>query len=208
MFRTIVAVVALLAVAGGVALWAYLRSDDGAEAQAQLIRWVDITVELPEDSGLIVTRDFWGERPRTPAIIIRPLDRVENGVVVGAETGAILHDRVQPEDRAAIDAVLKTVKVSPLDHSTAPWPYSGGPPNVAREEIGNISYIPPDLAAGIRITSGWGDPGGQFIEINNGRSVFGINPVTGEVYEEPGRILPEDREALDRFLSAVDRVER
>lgn len=222
MCRSIIAAAAVLAVAVGLAFWAYAEGhdsakagdagakagDDAAKADVQLIRWVNVTVELPEDSDLFVTRDFSGIESR-PAILIIPLDRADTAVVIDAETGAILHDSVRREDRAALDRVLQTIRVSPLDRSTAPWPYSGEPPNVAREEFGNISYIPPDPATGIRIIVGTGDPGGvEFIEVNNGRSAFGINAGTGKVYEETARILPEDRDAFERFLSAVDHVER
>ena len=215
MFRIIIAAVALLAVAGGAAFWVYGRGDDGAEAEVQVIRWVNVTVEVPEDSGLVVTRDFWGEKPRTPAIIISPLEKVETGVVIDAETGAVLFDKVRPQDRAVIDAVLKTVRVSPLDRSTAPWPYSGEPPNVPREEVGSITYTPPDPAAGISVTVQIGDgiadgrdarPGSGTIAVTNGRSAFGIDAATGEVYEETARILPEDKEAFDRFLSSLQRA--
>jgi hypothetical protein len=218
MFRILIAAVALLVVAGGAAFWAYGRSDDGAEAQTQLIRWVNVTVEVPENSGVWVTRDFWGIESTTPAMIISPFVRgeIEPGAVVSAETGAVLEDRVQPKHRAAIDEVLKTIKVSPLDRSAAPWPYSGQQPNVPREEAGKISYITPDPAAGITVTFQIGDgvadgedtrPGSNVsIHVTNGRSWFGINAATGEVYQETAHILPEDKEAFDRFLSAVRHV--
>ena len=96
--------------------------------------------------------------------------------------------------------------VTLLDTETLPWPYISQPPNVSPVKIGNITYIPPDPAAGIRITGGDADPGGHFIEVNTGRSLVFIYVDSGGVVWEPDFLVPEDKEVLERFLGTVQYV--
>jgi hypothetical protein len=183
-----------------------------AEADVQVIRWVNVTVAVPEDSGFAVGQTFHGLESQRPALLIIPLDRPNTSVVIDAETAAILKDTVGREDRALVGEILKTVTLSPLDREAAHWPYSGEPPDVPRQREGNITYIPPDPAAGIRITVQIGDGGGAertsnaSIHVTNGRSALGINTATGDVYWETAVLAPEDKEVFDRFLSTVQYV--
>ena len=62
----LLAALALLAAAATAGLWAYDSGNDSAEAQVQVYRWVNVTVEVPEDSGLTVTRHFWDSAMRPP----------------------------------------------------------------------------------------------------------------------------------------------
>ncbi len=184
-----------------VSLW-----DDGAEAQEQVVRWGNITLTLPADSGLTAVRSFWGPDSDPPAIFLRSRVNGGSSLAIDAETGEVLSDRVEPEDRAAVNQVLQTLTLSPLDRDTAPWPYSGEPPNVPRQSWGKITFIPPDPASGISIRFGHGDGLGSsslFLTVSNGRSVVLINADTGDVYPDTVIITPEDRDAFDRFLSAV-----
>lgn len=219
---------ALLTAAVTAGLWAYDRGDDSAEADVQVVRWVNVTLTVPEGSGftpwcdswssprewggLGAWRDLWafGPESSTPAIFIESLERDESRLVIDAVTGKVIEDSIGPQDRAAVDQVLQTVTVSPLDRSTAPWPYSGQPPSVPREKFGNITFIPPDPAAGIcfRVQLGIGPAGtsGASIEVNNGRSVVFIRPDTGAVGWEPDFLVAEDKAAFDRFLSTVEYV--
>ena len=180
-----------------------------AEAEVQVVRWVNVTVAVPQDSGLTVTQGFWGPESDPPALFIRSRENGSSVIVIDADTGKVIVDHIEPEDRGAVDEVLQTVSVSPLDRSMASWPYSGEPPNIPRQKWGNITFIPPDPAAGISITFQAGDgPGSSStsLHVNNGRSAFGINTATGDVYWETARIAPEDKEAFDSFLSAIHYV--
>jgi hypothetical protein len=209
MLRVLVAAVAVLAVAGGLAFWAYVRGDDSAEADVEVIRWVNVTVSLPEDSGLSVVQTFWGPRTHPPVILIRSQDRPESVLVIHAETGTVVKDSIMPEDRTAADELLKTVTMSPLDPSTAPWPYSGEPPGVRRETRGNITYIRPDPASGIRVVPELGigvDGPSSTLNVHNGRSAFWIDVMTGKATYELATLNAADKEIFDRFLSAVEYV--
>jgi hypothetical protein len=212
MLKFIIAAVALLAVAGGAAYWTLARGGDSAEAEVQVVRWVNVTVAVPEGSGLWVTQGFWGPESMPPAIFIRSLDNGDSVIVIDAETGKVIADHIEPEDRATVDGVLGTLTVSPLDRSTAPWPYSGELPSLPRERKGNITFIPPDPASGISISIQTGDGTGSpstFLHVTNGRSVFWINTATGDAsYDEAVVMAPEDKDAFDRFLSAIEYVER
>lgn len=203
------AALALLAAVGGGAFLAY-RGDDSAGAQGQVIRWVNVTVEVPEDSGLVVTQGFWGPEGAPPAMFIRSKERGDSVLVIDAETGAVIEDRVEQADRAAVDGVFQTLAVSPLDRSTAPWPYNGEPPSGKPERLGNITYIRPDPAAGISISLQFNQvPAGSAsssLHVSNGRSALGINVATGQVYWDTAFVAPKDKEAVDRFLASVQYV--
>ena len=49
MLKFMIAAVALLVVAGGLAYWTLGRGGDSAEAEVQVIRWVNVTVAVPEN---------------------------------------------------------------------------------------------------------------------------------------------------------------
>jgi hypothetical protein len=208
MIRIAVAAVAVLALAGGLAFWAYDRGDDSAEAQVQEVRWFNVTVAIPEGSPVYASPGFWEPEGTPPAMFIRSRDG-DSVIVIDAETGKVIEDLVQPKDRAAVDEVLKTVAVSPLDRSAAPWPYNGEPRNVKREGWGKITFIPPDRASGITIEFSWEDDvgwSGTSMRLTNGRSSLSVDADTGTVIAGTTRILPEDKEAFGRLLSTVEYV--
>ncbi len=176
---------------------------------AHVVRWGNVTLTLPADSGLTAVRSFWGPDSDPPAIFLRSRGNGGSSLAIDAETGEVLSDRVEPEDRAAVNQVLQTLTVSPLDRDTAPWPYSGEPPNVPRESWGKITFIPPDPASGISIRFGHADGLGSsslYLKVTNGQSVFLISADTGDVYPDTVVIAPEDRDAFDRFLSSIQYV--
>ncbi len=171
-------------------------------AEGRVVRWVNVTVTIPEGSSVIAIQGFPGFGVQ--AIELDPGPFTITGVAINAETGAILEDNVRPEDRAAMDAVLATLTVSPFDPATLPWPYNGEPPAVPRVTRGRISYIPPDASSGIRIEPeialSTGEPYSG-IDVSNGRSIIKVNVRTGAV-----AILlmhPDDEEAFNRFIGAV-----
>jgi len=181
-------------------------------AKGQLWRWVNVTVVKPERPDIFVFRSVlpdgtrWGVeimRVREPKTVTEA--ELVSSVLIDAETGAIVREEVLPEDRAAIDEVLRTLKVGPLDRATAPWPYSAElPADLPRETAGGMSFLRPDPASGIHLTGGLADPGGEFIGITNGRStvVIGLDS-TGSLDVDSAHVVPEDREVLERWASQV-----
>ena len=216
MLRLIIAAVALLAVAGGLAYWAYGPGDDSAEAGVEVVRWGNVTVAVPEGSGVIVAREFEGPELNPPdggpvLVLFKRESFPESIVLIDAETGEVLQDTIQAADRAAIDRVLATLEVREFDSKTAPWPYSDRPPAVPRERWGNITYAPPDPASGIvvrTVLTDYFDSRGSapILHISNGRSGMGINAKTGLVNEATMLVAIEDEEAFQRFLSEVEFV--
>jgi hypothetical protein len=190
--------------------------------ESVLFRWVNVTLELPVDpaakpwyelrpseafpagSGLWIGRDFAGVDVARPFIVVASQDDPESYLTITADTGEITKDTMSAEDRAAADYVLNTMRVTPFDPKVLPWPYNGSPPDVPPIKIGNITYIPPDPAAGISITFGISEPGGDFLEINNGRSLVFVDLDTGFYQWEPAFLVPEDKQILERFLSSVE----
>lgn len=209
MLKFIIAAVALLAVAGGAAFWAYGWVNDSAEAGVEVVRWGNITVAVPEGSGVVAVGDYALTGDRQPVLVLKKGDSF---VDLDAETGAVVQENVSSADRAVIETVLATLKVAEQDVATAPWPYSDRPPAVPRERYGNITYVPPDPASGFKVSQGIGDTftsrgSIQFIRIANARSSMIIDAGTGLV-DESGldHVAAEDKEAFQRFLSEVEFV--
>jgi hypothetical protein len=75
---------------------------------------------------------------------------------------------------------------------------------VPRVKAQDVTYIPPDPAAGISIVFGIGEPSGAYLEINNGRSLVFLNLETGLYKWQPAFLVPEDKETFERFLSSVE----
>lgn len=214
MLRPLLAAIAVLAVAGGLAFWAYDRGDDAAEADVQVIRWFNVTVAIPEGSGLS-TIETYGQDDR-PVLVIKSSHDSSLGITIDAMTGAVTSERVPLSQRPEADRVVESLTVSPLDLDTAPWPYNGKPPaapepwtDVAGGSWGNVTYTPPDPASGIRVVFQQGngtDGAGLALGFTNGRSTLAINADTGDVFAQTTHIVPEDREAFDRLLSTVEYV--
>ncbi len=210
MFKLLIPVVALLALAGGVAFWAYSQVDDSAEAGVEVVRWVNVTVAVPEGSGVAAVPGSVdpGVNPPDGGPVLL-LVKGESRLAIDADTGKVIHDSVEASDRPAIDEVLATLEIREFDPDTAPWPYGTVPPATPRERFGNISFIRPGPESGLAVYLQVGDlpPGsegsGLALGLTNGRSTLAIDAGTGAVFEETTKVAAEDQEAFDRFLSAI-----
>ena len=187
---------------------------DEAPVKGQLWRWMNVTVVIPEGSDVYVT-----EESVPPDIMppdggsglrlnrdTNPNDTTWSAVLIDAATGTMLREEVLPEDRAAIDQVLGTLKVVPLDRATAPWPYNGDPPRaLSRETAGDMSFIRPTPDTGLRVYGGIEDPGGgEFIGITNGRSAATVTiDATAKLVASTTSVLQEDEIVFERWLAAV-----
>lgn len=203
MLRFLIPAVVLFAAAGGIAFWAYGQTDDGAEADAHVVRWGNVTISVPEGSDVIVAREFEGPELNPPdggpvLVLFKRESFPESLLLIDAETGEVLQDIIQAADRAAIDEVLATLKVSEQDIVRAPWPYGETPPDVPRETWGRITFIPPDPASGITVRLLVNDPGPLSLNITNGRSTLSIDAETGTVIDETTLIVSNDKDAFDR----------
>ena len=216
MLKLLLLAVLLLAVAGGAAYWTLARDDDPAEAGVQVVRWFDASVAIPEGSGLAAVQRYWQDD--RPVLIIGPSHDIGLGVAIDAVTGEFVadhRDRASLSERALMDQALRSVSVSALDRSTAPWPYNGKPPGTVPEawgmtSWGKVTFIPPDPASGIRVVfqEGDGTDGpSKDLGFTNGQSTLAIKADTGTVYAETTTIRPGDQEAFDRLLSTVRLVE-
>jgi len=225
----VVAAVAIAAV-GGAAFGAYTLWNE-AEAEAQEVRWVNVTVSISTDSDIHYAR--MSSAPQAVARgIIAPMLLLTTGksdVVIHAETGEVIHDNVLAAERAAFDAVLATLEVGEAEVAAgagAPWPYSSTLPSTPRQQ-GTISYIPPEPGAGISVQPMHADfigPGppwnGPYIKVFNSRSEmfvswYGeVSLIGGDrfslaefVEAEPSLlegVHPDDRAAFQRFAQTIE----
>lgn len=179
-------------------------------AQGQLWRWGNVAIVIPPDPHLFVfTSGLPPDGAGLGLEILRdtePGDNVKSSVLVDADTGAIVRDEVLPEDQAVMDAVLQSITVGSLDRRIAPWPYENAlPADAVRETAADVSFIRPVPASGIHVYGGLGDPGGYFVGITNGRSTLVIDAeLNGGVFSADfTHVLPEDREAFERWVSQI-----
>ncbi len=136
MLKFIIAAVALLAVAGGLTYWTLGRGGDSAEADVEVVRWGNVTVQVTEQSGVSAVQGFAPAEIKPPdggQVLI--LVKGESRLAIDADTGQVVQDTVADADRAAIDAVLATLTVKEIDEKTAPWPYSSTLPSTPRERL-------------------------------------------------------------------------
>ncbi len=120
--------VVALAAAGGAAFWAYTALNQ-AEAEAQEVRWGNVTITIPGDSTIAYGRMEhvpWIEPEMDPRIhglrpgIVLTTGMDDSVVVIDAETGEVVDDRVLPAERAAFDAILATLEVVETEVSDEP----------------------------------------------------------------------------------------
>lgn len=226
-FRWKLAVLAVVAMAaaGGAAFWAYTALNQ-AEAEVVRVRWVNVSIEQPpqELGGIAVIRneglpDAYSPRPGTKVPVIElfrsgPQPTEASVVFIDATTGEVVFEKVRPEDREAFDAVLATLRLEGPDPPDV-WPYSGSPPEERRRQDGNITYIEPDPASGIKVGVQIADAPGEskgFLMISNGRSFRAFDGDTGEIVVAEGPaaafVDPMDQEAFDRFTSSIEVMSR
>jgi len=131
-----------------------------------LFRWANVTLLFTPGQGIFLFPTWVGSEMKPPSgghaiEIIRHLDGDNtSNAFIDADTAAILVENITLEDRILMDSVLETRRVSPLDRSTAPWPYNGEPgPTAVRLQSSRISFIHPALETGLHVYQGAGDPG-------------------------------------------------
>jgi hypothetical protein len=176
---------------------------------------VNVTFLVPNDPGFLVihTSDPPQARPPNGGPVLK-LHRVlsdasglrESWVHLDANTGDVLRQDIREEDRDAIQAVLTTLIVSPLDISTAKWPYAAVlPPDFARETYGGMSFVRPARDTGLLVGGIRGDPGGPGLSISNGRSGLAVarDRATGELIMDTEFLLPEDETVFMRWVDSV-----
>ena len=203
---------ALVAIAAAGLLAYTLTGDDSAGASVRKLRWYNVELSLPEDPDVWVTWGFFNDFPDSggfPVVRIRP-SPLADAVIINAQTGAVVSEQRQPQDRATVDAVLATLQIVSWDRQSAPWPYNSGPPDVPRERLGNLTFIRPDPASGILVEGVLDEtPQGPVLGLQffNQHSAVSMNTETGAIYPETTLVLPEDQQAFDRYLATIELVE-
>jgi len=216
----IVLTVAVIAALGGAAFGAYTAWNE-PEAEAQQLRWANVTVSIPPQSdihyGRLTSAPQAAAQGVTGPVLVLTTGGDKSLVVIDAETGQVIHDDVLADERAAFDAVLGTVEVvqaqlagGPAAGPDAPWPYGTTLPTTPRRMEGQISYLEPDPASGIAAGPMYrygSDGPSVVVRFYNTRSVRLVDAETGELFEDLA-MHPDDRDAFDRLLAEVRVVSR
>ena len=152
---------------------------------------------------------------RGPVMMLRVRGEGINtaGVLIDALTGAVLEEHYQaPAQEATAKQVLQTVRVEPLDPSSAPWPYTDAA-QVSAERVGEkgvFQYRFPDPGSGLMISKSNTDGTDGYalgLRMENCRSLLeilvtfrpGIEPevtVTRDIH-------PDDEDAFQTFYDQV-----
>lgn len=223
---TVLAAVVMAAL--GVALLSGCTDGNQAEVEVEGVRyrWGSVSIEVPPRTSpedIAVSRheglpDIYSPSPgiRVPGLrIFKQVvvgDHIEGSdVYVDATTGEVVYEDVRPEDRAEFDAVLATLGLEGPEPPDI-WPYSGSPPDGPRERLGNILFVQPDPASGIRLLlvhSDFVEANALSLIISNARSVRYIDAQTGQVIIDDGervfdQVDERDREAFDRVTSSIE----
>ncbi|HSP55766.1 MAG TPA: hypothetical protein VLS25_09280 [Dehalococcoidia bacterium] len=193
-----------------------LSPSSAPAVKGQLWRWVNVTVVIPDGSEVQASPQDASPDLKPPSggralQLVRedPSAGTISSVIIDAETGAILLKEVLDKDRPAIEDVLATVAVAPLDPLTAPWPYTGSAPDEAVERLGNLQFVRPDPASGIQLYQGVSDSFGpspvalEYLRITNGRSTAIVDLNTGARLEHNETIVADDGPAFERLVAAM-----
>lgn len=208
----VLAAVASLAL-GGTLLWLAGGSGGTQEfADPGELRFRNVVIKLPpESSGLRVST---GE-PITEGQkwVVRVSDRemqrsadglLVNVVEIDADTGEVLSDTLSAKYPAEARDILATVRVDTSQPDL--WPVADVPSPAATEKFENISYARTDPASGFSFA--WVSSGcvrkncARWLLVSNSRSYVYVNGGDGSLggWEH---VLPEDRQAFERFVAAV-----
>ena len=134
-------------------------------------------------------------------------------VTIDPESGAVLDERyADASHQAPVQAILDTVRVEPLDPSTAPWPYTDAaqmPPQRSEDET--FKSRVPDPGSGLVVGSTYGGGFGfsyQSLRVTSCRSAVEITVTFRQGAEpevtETKDIDPEDEAAFQTFLDEVE----
>lgn len=182
--------------------------------EGTLWRWGNVTIIIPDDSGIGVSPDVAALAgvPMAPFRLDKlNLDEPLNSslVLIDANNGTVVERHVLAKDAPLIDSVLATITIGPLDPDTAGWPYREQPtPDLPRLSLAHVSYIRPSPDSGIYVGGGLGDPGGPFIDIRNGRSTaFARIGVDGSLEFDTSLTLEEDMPVFQRWLNETKRCD-
>jgi hypothetical protein len=174
---------------------------------ATLWRWGNVTVIVPDDSGIAVSR-YIAPPQRLPPNGGPEIDliRGDSQVGINGTTGAVTYKQVQAEDIADFDGAIATIRVAETNSSSLlAWPFGSEQPTDLKRQQGNLLYWEPDPASGVvsYYSCGAGpNAGGCVIGIENSRSRRAIDVDTGEVVVDS--VAPEDAEAFDRWTQTVE----
>jgi hypothetical protein len=174
-------------------------------------RWGDYTIEVPKDSGVDVSRQFW--RDGSPAFWVLPSGKPEYSTIIDAADGNVL-DQSGPVDYQLEDevrSVISSAAICPLDNSNAVWPYKEGLPPSERTGAGKVAVVVPEPAAGIEVSvvvglCVTGVPCGPVIPVKTTTSTLNIDAGTGTVQAYGTSIDANDSEAFDRYVAAIQHM--
>jgi hypothetical protein len=172
-----------------------------------LYRWGNVTVIVPRDVGVSVTRlTAFGTDDR-PAVRIGRGDSV---LVIDALTGALVERIVADTDRDGMENIRDTIEVTTsLALGSLPWPYGQAQPVDSKLHRGNLLYWEPHPGSGLVVSflaRQFENGADEVLVIENLRSQRFVSVETGAVIHSNDRIDQEDLAAFERWTQAIEVV--
>jgi hypothetical protein len=175
-------------------------------AKSILWRWGNVTLLVPEDSGISVVRNRPGtdDSPSGGATI--NLIRGDSALLIDADSGEVFSQQVASVDKADFQSVTETIDASG-SKTDLPWPYTDESPAQPKVQQGEVMYWDPPPAAGlvvgflVRDGYGYGD---EVLYIQSARSRRFVDAHTGEVVPNNDQIDPDDAGAFERWTAAIE----
>jgi hypothetical protein len=178
-----------------------------------LWRWGNVSVIVPDESGIIVRRDL--AHPTNPGdggpmiclTVAHPDTGLYSAMCVDADTGAVLSREVAEVDKTSIDSAIATLRIDVAAADSLPWPYSPVRPEEGKQRQKNVTYWEPDPAAGVTVhlvVSDFVGGTGEFLVLQNVRSKRVVDAASGKVVITNDRIAPEDAVAFERWSESIE----
>jgi hypothetical protein len=179
-------------------------------ADVTLWRWGNVTILVPNDSGIYPLRNIAGpvEHPPDGGPVINLIRGDDSGLTIDAVTGEVLWASVVDSDQKAFDAIVGTIDAGgSMDVDSLPWPYDAKEPEFSKVEREGLRFWDPDPASGLTVSYQVGDSvsgGSESFIIESVKSRRAVDAHTGKVVEGYGQVAPEDQEAFDRWIASVE----
>jgi hypothetical protein len=174
-----------------------------------LWRWGSVTVRLPKDHSVAISRETAGpwESPPDGGLVMR-IRTSDSEVLIDADNGEVVNQIVADGSKGLFESLLQSVRVeSSAGNANLGWPYTPDAPLRSKVQEGHIEYWEPDPSAGIDsgYICGIGvNSAGCFVRISNGKSRLAIDADTGQRIEQDTKMAAEDEVAFQRWSQAVE----
>ena len=179
--------------------WATEQREMGVRTET----WGSLTFPVLAQLGLVAREDDdfreLKQMSDGPNVMLARGDR--SRLILDRESGAVILDLVDRQDRHVFDRILRAVVVEPPPAGVSKWPYEGDPPDGSQQGWYMISYMRPADASGMVVHEMYRYGGTPSIYVRSRLSNMSIDAASGLI--DGAHIVSEDIAAFAQFYSTV-----